>query len=127
MTDTSYLDKSAWPECIPWMEPTREYAPAAWGEPTHDHAGVDDYPHMHPAAASLGDAYLGDVCPYCGVPVAFTDRVVLATGGRGVLGELVAVDEVVPAYHPDCWRERQAEIHGHENARLDAFAGGGSA
>lgn len=119
-----YLRVENWPECIPPTEPTEEYAPQAWWQPTHDDPhGVDDYQHTHPDAASIGDDYMGDVCPYCGVPLRWTESVVLITGDRGTFHEVDDVDSPTPAYHPDCWRDRQAEIHGHENATLDAFAG----
>lgn len=120
-----YLQKSNWPDCIPPTEPTQEYAPQAWWQPTHhDPHDVDAYQHTHPAAASIGYEYLGDVCPYCGVPLSWEEHVVLLDGRRGVLGELCEVDEVVPAYHPDCWRYRQADILvGDENASFDDFFG----
>jgi hypothetical protein len=106
----AYLSKSRWPEAIPNCGPAREYGPKPWGRKTHyDPEGLDKYPASHPGAASVGDAYMGDVCPYCGVPLAWTERVVLITGTRGIYGSVDAVDEPTPAYHPECWDERVAE------------------
>lgn len=119
---SAYLTLSNWPECIPWTGPKRRYGPFPWGEVDHyDPHNLDDYPHHHPAAASVGDSYIGDVCPYCGVPLDFGDEVVLHDGQRGVFAELNDLDDPVPAYHPTCWRERQAEKHSLTNTTLGDF------
>ena len=114
--------KQDWPECIPWTEPTEEYAPGAWRSPTHDNpTGVDDYPASHVAAGSVGDSYLGDVCPYCGVPLSWDEDVVTIDGDSGPFYTVNELRKPVAAYHPGCWRDRQAEVHGQRNALLTEF------
>lgn len=108
-----YLTKSNWPECIPWMGPKREYGPYPWGEKIHsDPHGLDEYPASHPDAGSIGETYLGDVCPYCGVPLDWmNDEVVTLHGDRGVMGDLFDLQEHIPCYHPKCWSERNQQIN----------------
>lgn len=123
--EAAYLQKENWPDAIPWTGPKREYGPYPWGRPRHDELDpdVDEYPHSHPDAASIGHDYLGDVCPYCGVPVKWTEQVRLSDGHLGVFQEITELDEPEPGWHPECWKDRQAEIHGHENASLEVFRG----
>lgn len=115
----AYLQKDNWPECIPWYGPKREYGPYPWSVPDHDDPDdLDDYPHMHPDSASVGDTYLGDVCPFCGVPLRWDEEVVLLDGSRGVFHEINELEEPEPAYHPECWAERR----GITITRLEGFA-----
>lgn len=117
-----YLQKENWPECIPWTYPKREYGPYPWEIPSHDTEGVDKYMSYHVDAASLGDYYLGDVCPYCGVPIASTETVVKEDGTRGVLHEMDVIHTVgTPVYHPECWKERRAELNKRTNSALDEY------
>lgn len=121
----AYLDASRWPEAIPEMGPKREYGPYPWGQKTHhDPHDVDDYPNSHPDAASCGDTYLGDVCPRCGVPLRWDEEVYTIGGTRGVFHEVDELDSPTPAYHIECYRDRQAEIHGLENTSLEDFCDG---
>lgn len=118
----AYTQASNWPEAVPWMGPKRRYGPYPWGRPTHDDEGLDDYPHRHIDANSCGDGFLGDVCPYCGVPLRWTEEVYLIDGTFGIFGAVDETDDPTPAYHPDCWRERQAEKHGNENTTRTEYA-----
>lgn len=114
----AYLRVDNWPECITWTGPKREYGPYPWGRPSHD--GLDDcdkYPHMHPAAGSIGYAYLGDVCPYCGVPLRRDEEVVMWDGTSGEFHEVNPVDDPEPAFHPECMAERR----GYRNRSLADF------
>ena len=121
----AHLTVEHWPEAIPVMGPKRQYGPHPWGTPTHeDEYGLDTYPNAHPDAASIGHQYLGDVCPYCGVPLRFTETVVLLTGERGEFHEIDDVADPTPAYHPDCWTEREAERHRQENKTLTQYVTG---
>lgn len=122
--ESAYLQKSKWPEAIAWDGPHREHGPKPWAyfaayEGIDD---VDEYPSSHTSAGSIGDDYLGDVCPYCGVPVRWTEEVVLEDGTEGVFAEISTLDEPEPGYHPECWRDRQAEKHGQENTSLGEWA-----
>lgn len=120
----AHLRKQNWPDAIPPMGPKREYGPYPWSPKAHhDPHDLDDYPHSHPDAASVGETYMGDVCPYCGVPLDWVnDEVVMFDGRRGQFCEVNDVDTPKPAYHPDCWRDRQAEKHGLENTTLGEYA-----
>lgn len=120
--ETAYLSKQNWPEAIPWMGPRREYGVYPWGEPRHyDPHGMDDYIHTHPDAASIGELYMGDVCPYCGVPLRFDETVVNNNGQEGELHEVSPDEAPIPCYHKDCWNERQAKINRLENKTLGDF------
>jgi len=119
----AYLRIENWPEAIPPMGPKREYGPYCWGEKRHhDPHDLDGWPHSHPDAASVGDSYLGDVCPYCGKPLDWLGEVVLITGEKGVFAEVDETDDPTPAYHTDCWNDRQAEKHGLENTTLSEWS-----
>lgn len=118
----AYLDAENWPDAIPWTGPKRRYGPYPWSRPDHDSFGVDEYPHFHVDAASVGDTYLGDVCPWCGVPVRRDEEVVVKSGDRGTFWDINELDNPVPAYHPVCWGEREALIHGTENTQLTDYA-----
>lgn len=113
----AYLRLENWPDCIPATEPTREFAPAAWRPPDHDPEGVDDYPWSHPSAASVGDSYMGDVCPYCGVPLSIYEIVTTLDNETGRLHAVSPDDTPKPCYHRACWLERR----GHGEATLDEF------
>lgn len=115
----AHLKKENWPEAIPEMGPKREHGPYPWREKTHDDPNdLDSYPNYHPDAASIGDVYMGDVCPYCGVPLNFyRDEVVTIEGDGGVFRELNVISEPIAAYHPECWNERRGET----NADLDDY------
>ena len=105
--ESAYLRKENWPEAVPNCGPSREYGPSAWAKKSHyDPEDIDDYAASHPAAASVGDVYMGDVCPYCGVPLAWTEKVVLITGTSGIYGTVDTVEAATPAYHPECWDRR---------------------
>lgn len=107
----AYLTAENWPEAIPNSGPHREYGPWPWSSPTHDDPhGVDRWPASHPDAASVGHSYMGDVCPYCGVPLNRRETVVLIDGMEGQFAEINPVAEPEPAYHPECWSERQHEV-----------------
>lgn len=119
----AYLQADNWPEAIPGMGPKREYGPYPWSAPTHyDDYDLDDYPHSHPDAGSVGGEYLGDVCPYCGVPLRWDEKVVLIGGTRGTFHEVDDLDSSTPAYHPDCYDDRDATIRRTENRSLDEWA-----
>jgi len=107
----AYSSYDNWPECIPPMGPKRKYGPYPWGEPRHDALeDIDRYPFSHPDAASVGHDYWGDTCPWCGVPLAFSETVVRATDGkRGTLHEISPCEDPVPTFHPECWNEREAK------------------
>lgn len=125
--ESAYLRKENWPEAIPEMGPKREYGPYPWGRKTHDDPhDVDDYPNSHVDAASVGHYYMGDVCPYCGVPLSWAEKVVTIEGDCGEFSDVDDHDDPTPAYHPECWKERQAEIHGEENQNFGEFSGGGA-
>lgn len=120
---SAYLSKENWPEAIPWTGPKREYGPYPWGEISHHNPhDVDTYNWSHPDAASVGGPYMGDVCPMCGVPVPCDEEVVNIRGSDGKLFEVSPNENPVPVYHPECWKDRQATIHGRENATLGDFA-----
>jgi len=107
--ESAYLRKENWPEAIPWTGPKREYGPYPWSPPDDP---TDNYPHTHPDAGSVGDTFLGDVCPWCGVPLRWDETVVLKESGeKDVFHELNDLDSPKPAYHPDCWHERRAELN----------------
>lgn len=115
MAQGDYLRTTNWPECIPWTEPTREHEPFAWGPPEHDATGNDPYPFTHPAAASISDWHMGDVCPQCGKPLRRDDYVVNCHGESGELMDVSPSENPVPCYHPNCYRVRsvradQAEL-----------------
>lgn len=119
----AYLSKENWPEAIPWYGPKREYGPYPWGESDHhDPHDMDEYHWTHPAAASISDIHMGDVCPYCGVPLRYDENVVNINGNEGQLWEVSPDDSPKPCYHEDCWSERQAKIHQIENSSLIEFA-----
>jgi hypothetical protein len=120
--ETAYLTKDKWPEAIPPMGPKREYGPYPWGQISHENKhGVDDYPHSHPAAGSIGDIYMGDVCPMCGVPLRYDAEVVNIRGTRGELHAVSPDENPIPCYHPDCWDEREQTIKSKENVLLTEF------
>lgn len=125
MTDwrkSAYLRVENWPEAIPPTGPKREYGPAPWGQKTHDDPhDLDDYPNSHPDAASVGETFLGDVCPYCGKPLDWFGEVVLIDGTRGTFADVDDVGDPTPAYHPECWRDREAERAGLENTTVEEF------
>jgi hypothetical protein len=120
---SAYLNTENWPEAIPWYGPKREYGPYPWGESDHyDPHNLDEYHWTHPDAGSCGDIYMGDVCPYCGVPLRLDETAVNINGREGNL-HVVSPDETpVPSYHPECWKERQAEVHSRENQTLGDYA-----
>jgi len=121
--ESAYLQAENWPECIPGKYPKREYGPYAWPKKTHsDPYGLDDYPASHTDAMSIGGNYPGDVCPYCGVPLKNDVEYRSQDGEKGTVWDLARDDSTVPVYHKDCYRDREAEIHGHENASLGEFA-----
>lgn len=126
--ESAYLKKENWPEAIPPMGPKREYGPYPWGEKAHhDPRDIDDYQSTHPDAASIGETYMGDVCPYCGVPLDWAnDEVVLLDGSRGTFCDINEIGEPEPAYHPKCWLERQATIKAQENRSISDYAEGES-
>lgn len=122
----AYLNPENWPEAIPECGPAREYGPTPWGPKRHDDPNdVDDYPSHHPDAASCGDTYMGDVCPWCGVPLDMMEDVVLASGESGQFIELSDIAEPEVAYHPTCWTERGATIADMNYRTLDEFAAAG--
>jgi hypothetical protein len=109
---SAYLRKENWPEAIPWTGPRRAYGPYSWGK-----ADIDGckYPSNHPDAASIGHNYIGDVCPWCGVPLHGTDEeVVLHNGSEGTLIELTELGDPEPAFHPGCY----TKWRGRDNAQL---------
>lgn len=118
----AYLNRENWPDAIPPMGPAREYGPYPWPEKSHyDPNDLDDYPNSHVEAASCGDTYMGDVCPYCGVPVRLDNELVNIHGERGQGFDVSPHDNPVPLYHPDCWTEREAEVKQIENQTLDQY------
>lgn len=118
----AYLQKDNWPECIPWTYPKREYGPYPFGKKTHhDPHDLDTYPASNPTAASVGETYMGDVCPWCGVPLDWLEDVVLITGARGTFADVDDSDDPTPAYHPDCWQAREAERRRPTNRTLTEF------
>ena len=119
--EDAYLTKSKWPEAIPHCGPKTEYGVYPWGNPTHDQYGIDDYPFSHPDAASLGDLYLGDVCPMCGVPLKGDEKVITKTGKRGELLDVSPCEKPEPAYHPDCYSKRDEILQRRKNAALSDF------
>jgi len=120
--ESAYLQATNWPEAIPEMGPKREYGAYPWGRKTHDDPhDVDEYPNSHPDAASCGDTYLGDVCPYCGVPLRWDEPVSTIDGQQGQLHEVDDLNDPTPAYHVECYRSRQAEIHDTEGTTLQDF------
>lgn len=118
----AHLRKDNWPEAIPPMGPKREHGPYPWGEPGHDDPdGLDDYPASHPDASSIGESYIGDVCPYCGVPLRWDETVVLAdSGDYGVFRDISDLRSPEVAYHSECHAERRAAV----NHSLGEFARG---
>jgi hypothetical protein len=110
---SAYLKRVNWPECIPEMGPKREHGPFPWADPSHDKINdkVDSYSMGHPAAGSVGYQYLGDVCPYCGVPIHMEEEVYRHDGEHGELGEITELDTPVPCYHVDCWHDRRDELN----------------
>jgi len=117
--ETAYLTKSNWPEAIPPMEPKREWGPYSWSEPKHDNPhSVDDYHYTHPTAASVGELYMGDVCPYCGVPLKCDESVVNINGQTGQLIDVSPNEKPVPCYHRECWINRHKDIQEIENQTL---------
>lgn len=123
----AYLRKENWPDAIPPTGPKRRYGPYPFARPDHDDPhDLDTYPNSHPDAASVGESHLGDVCPYCGVPLDWlADTVVTIDGERGVFADVNAANDPVPAYHPACWTERQATAARQEYRTLDTFAADG--
>jgi len=118
----AFLREKFWPDAIPYTGPKREYGPYPWGEKTHeDPHDVDDYPDSHPSAASVGDLYAGDVCPYCGTPTRIDQEVVTGEGERGELIAMTDRRDPEPAYHPNCWTQRQEAIGQLENRTLADF------
>lgn len=125
---TAYLSVEHWPDAIPAMGPKRESGPYPWPEKQHaDPHDVDQYPAHHVDAMSVGGPYGGDVCPYCGVPMAYGDDAIDADGRTGTVGELDGGDVSKAFWHTECWSERTAEIAGLENTTLDAYAPEGGA
>jgi hypothetical protein len=109
---SAYLKRENWPDAIPWTGPKREYGPYPWRRPDHEDLDErDTYPHMHPDSASVGYTYAGDVCPYCGVPIARDEEVMLADGTEGTFWDINETGNPVPAWHPDCWAERRGEAN----------------
>lgn len=108
----AYLRAGNWPEAIPAMGPAREHGPTPWSRPSHhDPDGLDAYPASHPDAASCGGDYLGDVCPYCGTPLRWSETVVQLGGDEGRLCDLDELDDPTPSYHPGCWKNRLGETN----------------
>ena len=105
----SYLEKENWPECIP-DEGDHVHPPEPWREITHEDQGVDSYPHMHLDACSLGGEYAGDICPYCGVPLSYREKVYTVDGELGELCDVSSEDDIKPCYHKKCYSERKAQI-----------------
>jgi hypothetical protein len=119
---SAYLRKENWPEAIPVNGPKREYGPYPWGKVRHeDPHNLDNYPFSHPAAASVGDVYMGDVCPRCGVPLRYDERVVTRSSRKGELHEVSPDTSPKPCYHPECWKDREAEKHQLTNTTLAEF------
>ena len=123
----SHLRVTNWPECIPWTGPTRESAADCWGRFVSDRDIPGEYPSTHPAAASVGEPYLGDVCPECGVPLRWTEEVVLITGSRGIFADVDETADPTPGYHPECWEEYETESKQAQNHTLGEFVGGETA
>jgi hypothetical protein len=120
--ESAYLRKEKWPAAIPWMGPKREHGPYPWPEKSHhDPHDLDEYPHRHIDAASCGDTYMGDVCPYCGVPVRLDTELVNINGNQGIGFEISPDNNPIPLYHPDCWQEREKTVNQLENRTLDAY------
>jgi len=120
--ETAYLTRSKWPDAIPPMGPKREYGPYPWGDIRHENKfGIDNYPHSHPNAASVGEIYMGDVCPVCGTPLRYDEDVVNIRGNSGELHAVSPDQNPIPCYHPDCWENRQSEIAEQENRTLTEF------
>ena len=120
--ESAYLTKENWPEAVPPMGPKREYGPHPWGQINHENKyGIDEYPFSHPAAASVGEMYMGDVCPICGVPLRYDETVVNIRGKKGELYEVSPDKSPLPCYHSDCWDERKQQIAQKENKQLTEF------
>ena len=118
----AYLKKERWPDAIPEMGPKRLYGPYPWGEKYHyDPHDLDSYPNSHPDAASVGDFYMGDVCPFCGVPVSLDSELVNIHGERGAGWDISPDDDPIPIYHPDCWTERKARENQIVNHTLEGW------
>lgn len=122
----AYLSVERWPEAIPFDGPKHPDCPEPFAYYRADDdrldPDLDPYPASHPAAASVGDTHLGDVCPRCGVPLDWLEEVVTIDGEAGVYSDVDETGDPTPAYHPDCWRERQAEASAAVNASLGDFA-----
>lgn len=119
---SAYLRKDNWPDAIPNSYPKREYGPYPWTETSHDDPhDLDPFNYSHPDAASIGHKYVGDVCPYCGVPLQYEGTVINHNGERGELFEISPDENPVPCYHIDCWQERQAQVHKIENKTLGDY------
>lgn len=88
----------------------------------YDPHDLDDYPHSHPDAASVGDEHMGDTCPRCGVPLSMLETVVLITGEKGTFADVDDMNDPTPAFHPPCWEERTAEVNRIENETLADYA-----
>jgi hypothetical protein len=122
---SAYLRQEHWPDCIPWTYPKREYGPTPWSAPAHDDSDRDDYPPYHSDAASIARC-MGDVCPYCGVPMTYDEDCITIDGETGVVAdswpdEFGGGELADPTYHPDCYRERR----GDGSQEITVFVGGG--
>jgi hypothetical protein len=106
----AHLKAENWPEAIPNSGPRREYGVYPWTAPTHDQYGIDDYPYIHPDAASISHYHMGDVCPMCGVPLNGQETVVTKTGKKGELLDVSPSAKPEPSYHPSCYDERTQEL-----------------
>lgn len=100
---SAYLKRENWPEAVPWTGPRREHGVYPWGESDVE---ACEYPQHHPDAASISHDDLGDVCPWCGVPIRYYGETIrLHTGTKGELCDLLDLNEHEPAFHPDCYVE----------------------
>lgn len=117
--ESAYLRVEDWPEAIPGMGPRREYGPYPWGESYDEYS---EYPSSHPDAASVGGRFMGDVCPECGVPLAFDETVLNEHGTKGDLASVSPNENPVACWHPECWRDRESRKARAENRTLAGYA-----
>ena len=116
--ETAHLREKNWPEAIHAIGPKTKHGVSEWGKPHTEH---DNYPRSHPAAASVGGSYMGDVCPECGVPLRFDETVVNANQVRGNLLDVSPNENQVACWHPECWRERHKRVAQENNHTLEGF------
>jgi len=119
----SYLTASDWPEAIEQADTDTDTAPEPFAEKSHDDPfDVDRYPASHPDAASVGDVYLGDVCPWCGTPIRCDMTVVNSEGETGHMMDVSPNDDPIPCYHPLCWWRRKKKLRPIAHRTLDEFS-----